>query len=70
MASKRDRVEIYRSKKVKGQFGWRYVAANGKKIAIGGELYKRKSNVLKMVEKLFGDKIHAWGYPNIVDTTQ
>ena len=51
--AKQARIEIYASRKVKGQYGWRYIAANGRKVAIAGELYKKKSHAIKMAEKLF-----------------
>jgi uncharacterized protein YegP (UPF0339 family) len=50
---KKDRVEIYESKKVRKQYGWRVIAANGKRIAISGELYKNKKHAEAMVKKLF-----------------
>ena len=55
MASKKDKVVIYQSKKVKGQWGWRVIAPNGKRIAISGELYKNKAHALKMAQRLFPD---------------
>ena len=50
---KTDKIEIYESRKVKGQFGWRYIAKNGKKVAIAGELYHNRSHAVKMAAKLF-----------------
>lgn len=55
MAAKKDKVVIYQSKKVKGQWGWRVIAANGKRIAISGELYKNKAHAAKMAKRLFPD---------------
>jgi len=69
MASKTDRIEIYRSRKVKSQFGWRYKTRNGKKVAASGELYTNHSHALKMVEYLFAAAI-ASGKATIVDTTK
>lgn len=69
MAAKKDRIEIYRSKKVKGQFGWRYIAKNGRKLAIGGELYKNAAHAIKMVDKLFG-QLTVLGAVEIVNTTK
>ena len=54
-----DTIEIYESRKVKGQFGWRYKAKNGKKIATCGELYKSRKHAGRMVSYLFGDIIIA-----------
>ena len=51
-----DTIEIYESRKVKGQFGWRYKAKNGKKIATCGELYTKRSHAKKMALYLFIDK--------------
>ena len=53
----KDRIEVYPSKKVKGQFGWRYKAKNGKKVATSGELYKKRSHALDMVHRLFGYRV-------------
>ena len=53
--AKKDRVQIYESRKVPGQWGWRYIAANGKRIAISGELYKNKAHAEKMAMRLFPD---------------
>jgi uncharacterized protein YegP (UPF0339 family) len=51
---KKDTITIYASKKVKGQFGWRYTAKNGRKLATSGELYKNRAHAARMVDKLFG----------------
>lgn len=62
MANKKDKIEIYASRKVKGQYGWRYIAANGRKVAIAGELYTKYEHTFRMVNKLFPDT-------PVVDTT-
>lgn len=56
-----DTIEIYESRKVKGQFGWRYRAKNGKKIANAGELYTKRDHADNMVRYLFGVYIKAKG---------
>lgn len=48
-----DTIEIYESRKVKGQFGWRYKAKNGKKIANAGELYTKRQHAQTMAYGLF-----------------
>jgi uncharacterized protein YegP (UPF0339 family) len=57
MASKKDKVVIYQSRKVPGQWGWRYIASNGKRIAISGELYKSKAHAEKMAMRLFPETL-------------
>ncbi len=59
MSKKQDRVEIYASKKVKGQWGWRYIASNGKRIAVAGELYTSRKHAEKMVARLFPNVLTA-----------
>jgi uncharacterized protein YegP (UPF0339 family) len=50
---KADKVVLYPSRKVAGQWGWRYVAANGRRVAVAGELYYNKAHAERMVNKLF-----------------
>ena len=50
---KADKAVVYPSRKVAGQWGWRYVASNGRRVAIAGELYHNKSHAERMVNKLF-----------------
>ena len=69
MAAKKDRIEIYRSRKVRNQFGWRYVAKNGRKLATCGELYKNKRHAINMVDRLFGH-FTTLGAVAIIDTTK
>lgn len=60
------KIEIYKSKK-NGQFGWRLIAKNNKKIACGGETYHNKKDLmgaLKLVKKYFSNPV-----PVIVDLT-
>ena len=52
---KHSKIELYRSKK-NGQFAWRMIAKNGKKIACGGETYHNKKDCIKslrLVESIF-----------------
>lgn len=60
---KKTKREIYKSKK-NGQYGWRLVAKNGKKVACSGETFHNKKDcikslnsiVLMLVESVFIDK--------------
>ena len=52
-----ERIQVYPSRKVKGQWGWRYKARNGRKVATSGELYTKRSHALDMVHHLFGYKV-------------
>ena len=45
---KNPKIQIYPSRN--GQFGWRLIAKNGKKIACGGETYHNKKDLLKTLE--------------------
>lgn len=52
---KKSQIQIYKSKK-NGQFAWRIIAKNGKKIACGGETYhnlKDLRKAVKLVEQFF-----------------
>lgn len=66
MANKKDKIEIYASRKVKGQYGWRYVSSNGRKMADGCELYHNKKDVEKAIEKLR----KAFATAPLADTTK
>jgi uncharacterized protein YegP (UPF0339 family) len=60
-------LELYKSTapKTKGQFGWRLLARNGKIIAIGGETYKRKATMMRVLQSA------AWAMAfNIRDLTK
>lgn len=60
-----EHIEIYRSKKNK-QFGWRYIAKNGRRVACGGETYYNRKDATDMVRHLFAEKL-ASGSVIIVD---
>ena len=49
-----DRYEIYQDKR--GEWRWRFVAANGNNMANGGEGYKNKSDCENGIEKLKNSK--------------
>lgn len=51
---KQHTLEVYESKKVKGQWGWRLKAPNGRKVACSGELYKDKTHAYKMATEIAG----------------
>lgn len=68
MALKKDRIEIYRSRR-NGEYGWRYIAKNGKRVAVAGETYKNLKHARKMVHELFGMRI-ALEYIEVVDKTK
>lgn len=51
---KKHQLQVYESKKVKGQWSWRLVAPNGRKIACSGELYKDKAHAYKMATDIAG----------------
>ncbi len=53
MALKKDRIEIYRSRR-NMEFGWRYITKNGKRVAVAGETYKNETHAEKMVYTMFG----------------
>lgn len=55
MALKKDRIEIYKSRR-NGEYGWRYIAKNGKRVAVAGETYKNKMHCRAMVSSLFVGK--------------
>jgi uncharacterized protein YegP (UPF0339 family) len=44
------RLKLYRTH---GEWRWRLLAANGRKIATGNEGYKRKIDCLKILRKIF-----------------
>jgi len=48
----REHIQTYQSRR-NGEFGWRLVAANGKRIAIGGETFKNRRHAEKMATRLF-----------------
>lgn len=56
MALKKDRIEIYKSRR-NGEYGWRYIAKNGKRVAVAGETYKKLYHAEYMVDHLFGMRI-------------
>lgn len=60
-------LEIYRSRK-NGQYGWRMIAKNGRRIAVGGETYHNKADLLKITDDLFGGAIGLGGI-TVKDTT-
>lgn len=62
---KHPKIEVYKSKK-NGQFSWRMIAANGKKIACAGETYHNKRDCIKSLKKVADILL---GY-NFTDTTQ
>lgn len=43
------KVEVYKSR---GQYRWRITAANGRKLANGGEAYKRRVDCLKALNRV------------------
>jgi len=51
----REHIQTYQSRRNR-EFGWRLVAANGKRIAIGGETFKNRKHAEKMATRLFPDR--------------
>lgn len=68
MATKKDRIEIYRSRRNK-EFGWRYITKNGKRVAVAGETYKNKTHASRMVYSMFGYLIEC-DHAEVVYTTK
>lgn len=48
---KKNKRVIYKSKS-NGQYGWRLISKNGKKIACSGELYHSKKHCIKMLNAI------------------
>lgn len=56
MALKKDRIEVYQSRRNK-EYGWRYITKNGKRVAVAGETYKNSAHAWKMADTLFAKQI-------------
>lgn len=48
---KKPQRQIYKSVK-NGQFGWRLLAKNGRKVACSGETYKNKKDAIKIMDSV------------------
>lgn len=48
---KKAKREIYKSRR-NGQFGWRLIAKNGKKVACGGETFHNKKDAIKSMKSV------------------
>lgn len=68
MAAKTDIIQIYRSER-NGQYGWRYMARNGRKVAIAGETYEKEAHAEKMARELFAAQL-ASGKAVLTNTTR
>ena len=64
---KQERIEIYKSRK-NGQFGWRYIAKNGKRIAASGETFHNKKDAMAIAKRLFAVQLEG-ATATIIDTT-
>ncbi len=51
---KTSKIKVYKSRK-NGQFAWRYVAKNGRKMACPGETYHNRADCLKAIAQLKAD---------------
>ena len=47
----REHIQTYQSRR-NGEFGWRLVSANGKRIAIGGETFKNRRHAERIAMRL------------------
>lgn len=64
---KHDHIEIYKSRN--GQFGWRYRAKNGRRIACGGETFHNRKDAVDICKRLFAAQL-ASGDAMIIETTK
>ncbi len=51
---KTSKIQVYKSRK-NGQWGWRYVAKNGRKVACSGETYKNRADCLNAIALLMSN---------------
>jgi len=63
---KKHKVEVYKSRR-NGQFSWRVIAKNGKKIACAGETFHNKKDCMKSLSLL---KTILAGTHEIIDLTK
>lgn len=65
-------IEIYDSKKVKGNFGWRVIGKNGEQLARSSEplasVKNLRNNLIKTAD-IFGS-VRSWSGLPIIDTTK
>lgn len=56
-----DKVQVYRD--ARGEWRWRYKAANGAILADSGEGYKRRKKAMSQAERVMAKPV-GWGAPD------